>query len=136
MEQGKAIGKINWRNDRGVLELGYLIGDFEMTRPNMTKHYPQAFLDIAELLSKDKTAQVRLEFEDAKALQSFRLDLYSFKTAALKEGLDQMWPEIAAITTTRTENTLVVLHKDYTPDALRLAAAVEAAKAKLNGKGE
>lgn len=96
-----------------------------MSRPKETKKYPAVYLDYADVLNSTPEKQILVEFDTVKEAKSFRLDFYAFKSAALNEGLDGLFPEIAAFTVELRGSTAVVRHKDYTEQAQKMKAALK-----------
>lgn len=99
-----------------------------MTRAKQSRSYSQRFFDLAEALSKHPDQPVRLTFADAKAAKAFRLEFYSFRACAERENLTETYPELSAITIVTNGGEVLVMHKDYTPSALALKAALEKVK--------
>lgn len=104
-----------------------------MTRAKLTKNYPSSYLEIADALSKNSKLRLEIPFDDAKQAKSFRLDFNSFKGAAIKEGMDQAWPEIAAFYVEVRGKSVVVQHKDHTDTAEKVKKALaKATKGKMD----
>ena len=95
-----------------------------MSKSKSTKSYPSIYLEYAEALSKEPTRRIMVAFANSKDARAFRLDFNSFKGAALSEGLNEMFPEIAAFYVTVDGATAIVQHKDYTDAVQRLRAAL------------
>lgn len=106
-----------------------------MSRPKQVKNYPSAYLEYARALSENPAMRVEIEFEDAKQAKSFRLDFNSFKGAALKENLQDMFPEIAAFYVEVRGSKAIVQHKDHTEQAEKMRAALKKAEMATLVKG-
>lgn len=99
-----------------------------MTRPRQAKYYPAQFFDLADSISKDKTKVVTIDFPTKEDAKAFRLEFYSFRSCAEKEGLTEAYPELCAITIVDVKperRILMVMHKDFTPSALALEKSLE-----------
>jgi hypothetical protein len=101
-----------------------------MPRPKSVKSYPSAYLEYAQALSERPDMRITVEFEDDHEAKSFRLDFNSFKGAAVREGLDKMFPEIAAFYVEVNGNKAIVQHKDHTDQAEKMRKALN--KAQMN----
>lgn len=96
-----------------------------MTRSSKAKYYSTQFFDLAEALSEDPERVVELEFETPAKARTFRLEFYSFRAAAEREGLvEGLYSELAALTVRVSENKVTIMHKDYTPSARALRKAL------------
>lgn len=102
-----------------------------MPRPKAVRSYPKTYLEFAQQLSVRPDQRITVEFENEREAKSFRLDFNSFKGAALREGLDAMFPEIAAFYVTVEGKNATVQHKDYTEQAERMRNALM--KAQMEG---
>lgn len=99
-----------------------------MTRAKSTKSYPRAYLEMSQVLSKNPELRIEIPFKTKGEAESFRLDFNSFKGAALREKLDDMFPEIAAFYVTIEGSTATVQHKDHTETSKAIAAAISKAE--------
>lgn len=106
-----------------------------MTRSKFTKGYPVQFLDLVEALEADPIARIPVQFESEKQAQDFRLDFYTFRAAALREGLDKTFPVISAVYMELDGTIAVVMHKDHSPLAMKLSKAIQQAKEAKKGEG-
>lgn len=107
-----------------------------MTRAKLTKNYPSSYLEIAEALSKNPKLRLEVPFDDARSAKSFRLDFNSFKGAAIKEGLDKAWPEIAAFYVEVKGTVAIVQHKDHTETAEKMRRALAEAQVRPLIRGD
>lgn len=99
-----------------------------MTRATKAKYYSAQFFDLADALSKNPEKAIELEFPTPKEAKSFRLEFYSFRACAEREGMSEQFPELCALTVHTQGNKVTVMHKDYTPNALVLKKALEESK--------
>lgn len=98
-----------------------------MPRPKAVKSYPKTYLDFAEKLSEDPTMRLTVEFDNERQAKNFRLDFNSFKGAAIREELTNLFPEIAAFHVEVQGNKAIVQHKDHTDQAERMRKALNKA---------
>lgn len=99
-----------------------------MTRATQAKYYSSQFFDLADAISKDPERIIELPFDSPEDAQSFRLEFYSFRACAEREGLSKEYPELTAITIipVRPERKVLrIMHKDNTPHARALKEALE-----------
>ena len=107
-----------------------------MSKPKTTKSYPKAYLEYAQALSENPEIRISVEFDTDREAKAFRLDFNSFKAAALKEKLDDLFPEIAAFYVEVRGNVAIVQHKDHTEQAERMEKALNKARMAKLVKGD
>lgn len=106
-----------------------------MTRSTTARDYPKYMLDILDRMNEGQDVKMELKFTTRKQANSFRLDFYSFRSVAIKEGMESEYPRMRDITITFKEGepgTLAIWNKDSTA----IARIVQEALDKSTGKGE
>ena len=103
-----------------------------MSRSKKVRRYPGQLMEIAEKLGDDPTLRFVMPCEDMKAVRRFMLTVHSFISAGEKEELNQMYPELSAMYCMVQKEPLavVILHRDYSPEALMMQEALNAMKIK------
>ena len=103
-----------------------------MSRSKHTKTYPIAFMDMLEALHEDPSQKFEIEAPDDKAAKSLMMSIYAFRSAAEREEMHRIYPEISALYVNLLKDRpgVVVMHRDYSPEALMMQKALDAAKAK------
>lgn len=96
-----------------------------MTRPAKARNYPTQFFDLAAAICENKVSRFTIEFATPKEAASFRLEFYNFRGRAEEEGLIEEYPELSAITLFVEGSNVLVMHKDYTPNALAVTKALK-----------
>lgn len=99
-----------------------------MTRPKLTRNYPSIYLKYADALQQNPALRIEIDFDSAKDAKAFRLDFNAFKGAAIKEKLDETFPEISAFYVEVNGNKAIVSHRDHTEQAERMTKALGRAK--------
>lgn len=108
-----------------------------MTRPKEAGSYPMFMLDILDRLAANPDIEIEVFFPSEKAGLSFRLDWYSFRSAAIKEGMEKDYPNLKAVSVgVRADGTVTIGHKDHGDVAKRVEAALELARQKALKQGE
>lgn len=99
-----------------------------MTRSSTARDYPKYMLDILDRMNEGLDVKMELRFTSRKQANSFRLDFYSFRAAALKEGMESEYPRMRDITITFKEgdsSVLSIWNKDSTAIAKIVQDALE-----------
>lgn len=97
-----------------------------MTRPRSMNNYPAAFLDLLAVFDRDPKTKIEIPYDTVAKAKSFRLSFYTFKAAALKEGLQGLYPSLPAIGVLVKDfpPRVVFEHKDYGEDASKIMNAL------------
>ena len=103
-----------------------------MARSKTTKTYPLQFMEMLEALHEDPSRSFDVPFDTLKEAKNFMLTVHAFRSAALREGLTSMYPEAMAmyVCLLKDQIGVRVMHRDYSPEALAMGRALNAAKAK------
>lgn len=88
-----------------------------MTRPRLTSRYPASFLAAVERTISLGEITIPSEKPD-----QLRAQFYGFLAALRKEGKTELADAVALFI---KDNSLVLKHRDQTPAALEVAAALE-----------
>lgn len=96
-----------------------------MSRPKRSTAYPAQFLDMVQALGDEPTLKIPVPFDTVNAAKSFRLDWNSFKAAAQKDGLNALYPQLPALFVTIEGTNAMVMHRDYSPLALKIEKALD-----------
>lgn len=103
-----------------------------MARPKQCKFYSTIYMDVAKDLQNDPKTMIRVRCTDKADAEEARFEFYNFRKAANAEGLIEHYPELnAALVTIKQvgdEWFMVVQHKDWTPRAMAIQAALEEAR--------
>ena len=94
-------------------------------RPKSTRYYPAVFTDYVVTLCDFPSTVIEVPFETQKQAVDFRMTFSAFQSAAMREGLDAVYKELAAIIVQLKGNTAIVRHKDFSPEALKMKEALE-----------
>lgn len=96
-----------------------------MPHPKQVKHYPAEFFDILTRLQRDPQVQIRMECESKRAAYAQRGQIYAFKKAIEADpGLNELFPDTASVMMMLEGSTLIILHRDHSPAALRVRKAL------------
>lgn len=103
-----------------------------MSRSKHTKTYPMAFMDMLAALHDDPSQRFEVEAEDWKAAKSLMMSIHSFRSAAEREEMHKVYPEVSAmyVNLLKDRPGVMVMHRDYSPEALMMQKALDVAKAK------
>lgn len=99
-----------------------------MGRPKQAKYFSDRFFDLAEEITKHPEEPIVVDFPTVAGARDFRMEFYTFRSRAEAEGQTLMYPELCAITVKLEGQTLTFQHKNYTPGALALDAALKKRK--------
>lgn len=103
-----------------------------MSNPNNPDRYPIEYQDALELLEIRPDMQIRMEFETKSKAYGQRTRLYCFARAveASHELRHKRLQNIAASLYVAFEEpaTLVLMHRDHSPDAERMREALKQAR--------
>lgn len=97
-----------------------------MSTPKQVKSYPEQYLEIVQAIQDDPNKRLNISFDTVAQVHTFRLNFHSFRAAAIKEGLDKLYPELPAIYVQVDEEhkAAVVSHKNASTEALRIKKAL------------
>lgn len=97
-----------------------------MSTPKQVKSYPEQYMDIVQAIQDDPKKQVSISFDTVAQVHTFRLNFHSFRAAAIREGLAEMYSELPAIYVKADveHKTAVVSHKNATAEALKIKKAL------------
>jgi len=106
-----------------------------MSRSKFVKTYPMQFMEMLEAIHNDPSQKFEVASVDTKAAKNFMMSIYAFRSAGEKEGLHKIYPELSALYAKLWKDAdgnilgVEIMHRDYSPEALAVGAAL--AKAKL-----
>ena len=103
-----------------------------MARSKTVKTYPIQFMEMLEALHEDPSKYFDVPFETMKEAKNFMLTVHAFRSAALREELTSMYPEVMAmyVCLLKDQIGVRVMHRDYSPEALAMGKALNLAKEK------
>ena len=103
-----------------------------MSRSKKLRTYPTQFMEMLEALHNDPSQSFEIECADVKTAESLMMSIYAFRSAAEREELHLVYPEVAAMYVNLLTDRpgLMLMHRDYSPEALAFGKALDAAKAK------
>ena len=99
-----------------------------MARSKTVKSYPMQFMDMLDKLHEDRSRFFDIPCEDSRAAKNLMLTIHAFRSAALREGLTDMYPEVMAmyVCLLKDQPGVRVMHRDYSPEALAMGKALDA----------
>lgn len=103
-----------------------------MARSKTTKTYPMYFMEMLDRIHEDPSKFFDIPCQDVKAAKNLMLTFQAFKGAALREELTSMYPDLMAlyVCMLKDQPGIRVMHRDYSPEALLVKAALDADDAK------
>lgn len=103
-----------------------------MARSKTVKSYPAQFMEMLDAIHEDPAVSFDIPCEDAKAAKNLMLTFQAFRGAALREELTSMYPDLMAlyVCMLKDQPGIRVMHRDYSPEALLVQKALDAARAK------
>lgn len=101
-----------------------------MTTSKSVNAYPYEFRELVELFHQDPDKEIVIQFESDKVAMTCRLHFNSYRTAAVKAGMNEEFRNIEGMSLSVKTNPprIVITNKDRTEIALAIRKALDSMK--------